>query len=303
MKNTEDKNKGNRLILPSFGFLLLLCVFYFGYLQLTPAPKNPTQTQWESNVTVVQNFLYSQKQPQGVMVGSSMSRRLQPVHLPDSIFNLSCLGGKPAALIKIIRKSGKIPHTVFIEANSLGPEDDPALIEYIFNPILQPVRGHIVLLRDENKPFSRLFGPTLMNAGRVLTGREQKVTPRPRVAGNIKKSAAYQAILNDANRKYGDSIPEEKMASTWNRIRPELKWLKENNINIVFYFVPVGAFTCLGVQQEQKENLLKKHQAEFGYKVIPMPDCADYNTTDGVHLEDESAIKYTQYFKSKLAGL
>lgn len=294
--STSSSKRPGRFIWGSLLFLVLLASGYWVLVAVVQPTWRPVQTQWETNVATVQDFLYQPEAPRVVVIGSSMSRRLLPEYLPEDHFNLSCLGGKVFSLMEIIRRSGKYPELLLVEANSISVDHDRELVEHVFHPMMEPARRRLPILQDRYKPFSLIFGPAINAGARAVAGRNEAKPVQPTAARN----RAYKEMVKDANRRLGTPLPQKTIDLEWRMLKDYLNDLRAHGTQVVFFFIPVNPSGCRSAILEQKFALLEARKEEFGYQVIPMPDCTEYQTSDGVHLEQPSAEKFALYLQERL---
>ncbi len=285
------------LIPASILFLALFASGYWMTLSVVKPTWKPVQTQWETNVVIVQDFLYRPDVPKAIVIGSSMSRRIEPETLPEGYFNMSCLGGKVFSLMEVIRRSGKYPKLLLVEANSISLADDPELVQHVFHPMLGPARQRLPILQDRYKPFSIVFGPAINAGARVLTGKN---AVRPPVHTSAAGNKVFKSMMRDANQRLGQPLPQKTIDLEWQTLQIYLKDFEAHGTRVVFFFIPMNPWACLSAVLEQKKALLEANQAKYGYTVVPMPDCSEYQTSDGTHLEAPSARKFANYLISNL---
>jgi hypothetical protein len=136
-----------------------------------------------------------------------------------------------------------------------------------------------------------------MNAGaRIITGKNVEKAALPTAAGN----KAYREMVGDVNRRLGQPLPQTTLDLEWKALKYYLSDFEAHGTKVVFFFIPMNPWACLSATLEQKNALLVSHQNQFGYKVVPMPDCTQYQTSDGTHLEQPSAKKFAKYLIDRL---
>ena len=106
------------------------------------------QNQSQGNIVAAQEFIYNEKAP-NIIVGSSMAARMKKEFLPSDYLNLSFGGGSALTGLEILKKSGFIPKTIFVENNVIFRNKDKKMIDSLFYPILWKIKNYLPSLQPK----------------------------------------------------------------------------------------------------------------------------------------------------------
>ena len=76
--------------------------------------------------------------------------------------------------------------------------------------------------------------------------------------------------------------------------------LESKGTHIVFFEMPVNEQLCTLPKAEVIRENFYHYFSPKTYAYIVQPSCAEYKTTDGLHLTALEASRYTSYFKSQV---
>jgi hypothetical protein len=212
-----------------------------------------------------------------IIVGSSIAHRLALEGRQD-FHNLSLEGKSALTSMEILIKQGIKPKMLLIETNVFLPIDHD-LVDYSTNIIFSNLRQQIPILRVEQKP-SRYIMPIVMNQGKLgkvyvgLNEMVKTVFPAPKQASQTQQ-VAQTALIHKVN------LPD---------LKRQLAYFEQHGTQIVFFNMPAGC-------HELHAHFAKYIRENFPQKTfLPTANCADFATSDGVHLTKESAQAYTQFW-------
>jgi hypothetical protein len=169
--------------------------------------------QWIRNDLAAQQFIYAKKLPQFVITGSSLSQRLLIVRQDTQ--NLSMAGSSAFQGIEVVRRSKRYPAFILVESNTLLNGLDQAMIDRVFDPVMEPVRRRIFSQRIQNQPanylmypfvlaFIRWQGPAIQeNAPRITETQEAgapQIGARATQTGSGVVSQSYRDMFADRAR-------------------------------------------------------------------------------------------------------
>lgn len=271
--------------------------------------KFVSEHQWQDNQIKAQEYLYSNTDSvQNIIVGSSLADRLVAGYLPD-IYNLSMGGLGAFDGLQTITKKGVYPKAVFIEMNKLDRKASTDFTTSLNNPIMTFLRKYFISIRDGKQPMGFIaipYGEKVTAYGLYLAQ-----TAVHTIAGEIitrkdeaSKDVDMVAKILPRLIKEESEIPN---ASDLERDAQNLKLyvdiLEKNNVKIVFFEMPIHHELCGLNKSTAIRNQFYKTFPRDKYQYIDMPNCNDYKTTDGLHLDKTSAEKYTFFFKDQMEKL
>lgn len=271
--------------------------------------KFVSEHQWQDNQIKAQEYLYSNTDSvENIIVGSSLADRLIVGYLP-SIYNLSMGGLGIFDGLQTISRKGIYPQTVFIEMNKLDRKASIDFTTSLNNPIMTFLRKYFIPIRDGKQPMGFIAIPY----GEKITAYGLYVvqTAVHTVAGKIVNRKEETTEKVDMVAKILPRLLEEEShipnASDLEKDAQNLKHyvdiLEKNNVKVVFFEMPIQHELCGLNKPMAIRNQFYKTFPRDKYQYIDMPDCSDYVTTDGLHLDKESAEKYTFFFKDQMDKL
>ncbi len=256
------------------------------------------QNTQQSSVVRAHNFMFAPEHYAQVMVGSSIGNRITSGvpddSLPDYFYNLSFGGQSIFDGLLILKNMDYTPEVVYIEINTLLRNEDPNLQSSLFSPILYPLKQKIFSLREKNQPVGVI--------ARLPTARNGKPGERkgPPPVYTERNDNIYRTMLEIEIRHKKDSISPDILSGQIRKLQSCVGFLRVKGTKIVFFEVPVDPALCGLALPVQVRTAVEKAFRPQGCYFIPMPDCADYLTTDGTHLEKVSVYHYLHYFRRQL---
>ncbi len=252
----------------------------------------------QSSVVRAHDFMYASRSYDNIMVGSSIGNRITskvPIDsLPESFYNLSFGGQSIFDGLLILQNMGYKPKRLFIEINVLMRNEDADLQASLFSPIMYPVKKVMHSWRERNQPIGVLARiPVLLNGNPDL----QAAAP---ISGLERSEDTHKAMLAIQKEGLKNPLPEEAVLGQINKLKEFVKYFKDQGVQVVLFEVPVDPETCNLGTPTQIRTLVKEAFEPMQCPIIEMPDCAEYFTTDGTHLEKISVYKYLRYFQSEL---
>ncbi len=267
------------------------------------------QGQWSENAMKAQEFLYDLNTPHySCITGSSLGFNLAGNVLPNNYFNLCFRGQSVIDGLELLEYKERLPDTVFVEINyvSRGRSKDfkrkIASNRYEVN-----LKKHLIFLRDKYMPVGIVanYMEGKINFWRQryksLTIKPSANAPVKEIANGLPKIDKVREDIIRLSVKTMRIVPDTaSINTTFSRTGSLLKALEAKGVTIVFFEMPID---CALVNS----NLLNKNRKEMEqrftkqhYFYIAHEGCGAYYTVDGLHLDHESAVRYTNYFVKQL---
>lgn len=255
------------------------------------------QHQWQSNISISEHFLFDDEVNEYVILGSSLAKKLHMKSLSE-FTNLSMEGLSIWDGLSLIHLKGKFPKVVFIEINHLLRTENKAFQEIMFSPVALWLKDASLIFRSDKQPIalvSKMISYPLFKKG-LSPSSKAKIEGDKSV-----NSKAKDRFINLKRVEYEKSISQFELNFQLSKLNLALNELKEKDVKVVFFEMPIEkSLVNLTFAKTIREEITKR----FPFiSFIRIPDnVQNYNTTDGIHLDPESAISYTNYFylKSKL---
>lgn len=296
----------------------ILLALYIGLTEIIKPRTQVSQHQWQDNSIKAENFIYNRDDScESVIVGSSLSCRF----VMDSLRNYRNLAFNGQSIFEglhILNQRKNLPKNIFIEVNVLVRGEDKNFTDALYSPFVYRVRDICPALRDGNQPIARAGQPVsfliqgliegikcrLMASamqGKPAPGGADKNVPSQK--SDPQRNELLSRLVSIQAETYSKAPDARLLTQRLDDLYGYIEPLQKRHANIYFFEMPVNARLCdLPLTAAIREGLYSRFPPNK-YIYIPRPDCADYQTTDGLHLDEKEAIRYTSYFKSKTSNL
>ena len=272
------------MIVRSFTVFCLLTLVYSMFVGAMPIRNYEPLNQNHGNIIAEQEFLFDKSgTADRLIVGSSLAYRMRNSMLPDNYWNLSRAGGSPFQGLQLIEQAGSKPNLVLIEINVLDREHHGGATEV--NPVDMFVKRALPITQKKYQPvaYALNLGYQFLQADRFrqsgpVGGRAMEAMERLQLqlySVDLTEDAGFVATLNQL----------EKVASR----------LRKDNVRVVFFEMPVSPRLADLARARSIRQMVRKRFPEPEYRHLDLPDCGNFQTTDGVHLDVESAQRMFEY--------
>jgi hypothetical protein len=275
-------------------FLLFIILFGAYTLLITLNPRSSaSQHQWQENAIKGENYIYDKSDTlSNVIIGSSLACRIITDSLPDS-YNLAFAGQSVFDGLEILKQKKKLPRTVFIETNKIFINPNKEFTSSLFSPFSFTLKKYCISLRSDKQPLAFIY-PAVQGLFHKNSSETGMPGAEPKNNEVFNKMLAMQveefSIIPDS----GYVIKQFALLSNY------IDDIKGKGVNIVFFEIPLNPNLAELPLAKFIRNEFYRHFPANVNNYITMPDCSGYITTDGLHLNDSDAIKYTQYFKEEM---
>ncbi len=248
------------------------------------------QHQGQTNTLKAEKFLYASL-PEVVVVGSSLSYRLEPDLLPNNWFNLSFGGGSPLTGLEILKRQKTLPKTILIEINALDRDLDNTFVSKVSHPFLMPLKRVIFSLRTEYQPVTLLMNCLKSQLFEKSALGKLYETP------NLTVVKTNVAALKPG---YDQPLKDEIFAQRFEQLQSYLNYFHAHGVRTVLIQMPIDP----DLQNTKGYTMLRtKLQRHFPQERFwTAPDDQAYETRDGVHLTRQSAKVYINHLMQLLTA-
>lgn len=285
-------------------FVLVRAVF--------PDARGEFQSGWQINIMIAEQFMFGTAHFNHVLIGSSLTQRITDDLLPtDDWYNLSLSGMGVNEGFEILRNSRNLPDTIYVESNMILRDPNNDFLDKLLRFPAYPLKKNTGYLLENQKPVP-LIAPVLEERvvrkvlGKVefevlkrLTGTGPATADIPAPLHDQEAGGTIRQQLIDKYDPVNDSILDVRMSA----LRDHVTYFSERGIRIVFYEMPLEDFVCsLGSFTALRERISSSFDGSC-CDFIDQPDCGEYTTTDGLHLDRENIVRYTGYLFGKIADI
>ncbi len=286
-------------------FLILFCAYTFIVTYVVDPNRVVSEHQWQDNQIKTQRYLFSDNDSiSAIIVGSSLSERLHMNMLPH-FYNLGLLGLGAIDGLATIKAKGNYPKYIFIETNHIDRPLNDELKNSIENPLMTPLRRHFISLRDGKQPLGFIAIPYAQKATAygiyLLQFTLSKITSKQTEQGSEISVNIFDKMLTQSIEQQ-NKIPLN-LDTEINILKKYVEDASRQGSTIIFFEMPIQQQLCGLPRPMSIRKEIYKHFLRNQYRYIDIPDCAEYRTTDGEHLDYISAKKYTEYLKKQIESL
>lgn len=272
-------------------FIIIFAAFNI-YLRSSHPQFDAFQYQYQLNVIRAQKYVYDTKRTSStVMLGTSLSGQLP---IPDSIYHLSFPGLNIADGIEVIKAANILPRTVFIETNYFFRDPSESFTSLFTNEINNQAKIWLPGMRDQNQPANILLSKLKP---------EKKVTERPSPDKDAVAPALYEKLLARQEVLY-KQVDTALVNRGVDRLSAFVEKITASGAQVCFFEMPIAlqlesSPQCMIVREKLQERF--GHQANVHF--LPVPANHQYQTTDGIHLNQAGLWDYGVYFMQETAAL
>lgn len=254
--------------------------------------QRTAQTPEQRNIVKAEEFLYEQtRKADSIVVGSSMSNRLQFDSLPGHCYDLSMEGLASVDGLQLIAHSGNTPKVVLVEINTLDRIPDTSFFARLEQPMWGTVRKHIPFFRVKYQP---------VGVAKALL-RDWNGTKLSNELLDAVDTAFVTQLVHERQARM-IHIPEAEMLGKIYSARTFVQALRAKGTQIIFFEMPTDPRLRNFKESVYFRSLVESVFPPTEYRYIPYPPDA-YQTSDGVHLPRKEGIRYTRYLKAQLVQM
>lgn len=249
--------------------------------------------QKDSNIVVVQRYLYNKKHYKYVSVGSSMTEKIISDSIPD-FYNLGLLSSCALDGIHYIlmKPDDELPDIVYVEINNAHSNTlNLSLLKSFDSGVLSFLRCNIPSFRDEYKPVTML-------KSNIINFFAKKETSFVEV-DTVTLKSAIEYMNKDGWLKWGYHLDYNGCIEGFCMLKNSIEELKARGVKVVFFMVPMNKVIEKGPKMSDLVRNVHLFFPDSIYCYMPV-DSTEYPTSDGIHLDDSSARAFTSFFKNNI---
>ena len=277
---------------------VILLVLHSLYVSFVATDYDTGQHQWQDNIIKAQDYLYETENPKGVIVGSSLSARVDEEILAGKVHNLAMGGLGIYDGLKVILEKPTMPEYVCVETNLITRPASQDFANSLLSPVLYPVRKMAPGLREKNQPIGLITGFILDKLNSKKRGGKLPAS----VSDDEKAQqdpvfAKVLEMVKEENRQVPEAASLTESFAEMNHL---IGQLKEKGVKIYFFEMPISQGLCNYPRPTYIREQMAAHFPASQYTYLPHPDCSQYNTTDGAHLDPVSVKAFSSWLKGQL---
>lgn len=272
---------------------LILFIGYNLYLHWFPAaPTNPTLAYWvKENHTKAQFYLQEKAQHPVVLCGTSLSS-LMTLWLPDSVYDLSIVGGSALTGVELVKKSGKIPGVIGVELNFLLRTEDPYITEDALHPVWNPLRQYFPSFYSWHQPADLLTANWQKHQM-----RQQVLTTSP--GGANPRQSTYDANIGLKKKEY-DGLPDSALCVEMrDYLYDILSEMKAKGCRPFFYLMPMDT----ALMRSHRIQAFLNYFQDSPFPVIVPKTNYNWKTADGEHLLPVYGLLFSRQLNQAITRL
>ncbi|MFT3781735.1 MAG: hypothetical protein QM790_06920 [Nibricoccus sp.] len=260
-----------------------------------------TQSQWQGNLIRAQEYSANQSVPANVIVGSSLTARLESTPLSKDFYSLSFSGGGPLTGLKIITSATSRPKLVLIETNLLMESVSDTMLANTQQPVFAPLRAHFPALRERFQPANIAVGTALERSTEYGLRALRRVISIASVETSSGADDLFQAMLAEQQKNMSRPPDEVVLAQRLEQLKEQVAALGRTGTRVVFVEMPVDASLMNLPYLTTLRTKIAKTFPDIPF--VRPPASHVYRTEDALHLGKQEATVYASLLHGELAHL
>jgi len=283
---------------------VLLLIGHYAIIKLYTPIEPGIANLWDSNLIKAEKFIYDQGiEKDIIIVGSSLAAKLIEDSLPKRSANLALDGQSIYDGLEILLQLKRKPKLLLIESNVIERKISESFINSLFSVVMYPARKKTNLLRTKNKP--EYFADLAIEETIVKPVCEKFINkllykifnPISEYYANREGKpdmALRETMLEITKENIDNIILEKKYEKSVELLDKYIAHFSNLGTQIVFFEMPESTELCNNSWANFRDTLVIDRYKSYNVHYSLNPNCAHYTTSDAVHLDKESATKFTK---------
>jgi hypothetical protein len=276
--------------------LVMLVAYHFLFPHI-PRKYFQSSGPQRDNFLRAQRYVHDKHSKTKVILGSSLSIRLNQAILGQGYFKLALGGGSIFTGLEIIRHAKKHPAVVLIEINQLGWNVDNELLHDLFAPWRKKLRNYSPIFKEEGRPANfvngvgEIFVRTICHWSSQLLGQ----APAPDLSSGT--SALNPALFSRLVRMYHDQAlagAPAGLPGQANRLGDYVDALTRDGSICILYEMPIDSSLSGLPAPVAVRNAVETRFPKDRYHWLEFPRDHNYDTYDGLHVSQAEADGLTE---------
>ena len=250
------------------------------------------QNQYDRNIVKGEEYLYEKGQKADVLIlGSSLASRLIMDSLPANYYNLAMGGMGIYDGISLLSKSSRKPKVVLIEMNVVLRDLNKDLERDLYHPVFYSVKKYIPILRKKYQPV-----PVLKALFRDRSGM------KPDAGLYQLPKHLFEREVAGVIERYSVPPKPELTKRKFGELNRDVQMIRKSGIQVIFFEMPIHQDARNLIEPQTTRTAFYKYFPKSEFRYIDSPQDI-YQTSDGIHLGPEDALRYTIYLRNKIKEL
>jgi len=284
---------------------VMLVAYHFAYPHICQRYFQISGPQ-RDNYFRAQSYVHDKPSETKVILGSSLSLRLNESTLGPGYYKLCFGGGSIFSGLEIIRRAGKHPPVVLIEINQLTWDTDPELLHDLFTPWRRTLRDYSPIFREVGRPanFVNGIGELLVRKSCHLGSR--LVGHAPAQDLSAASSALNPALFSRLYRMFHDeylAVAPPNLSRQASRLAEFVDALTRDGSVCVFYEMPIDSSLAGLPSPIAVRTAMEARFPKTKYHWLEFPRDHKYDTHDGLHVSQAEADHLTESLVRQVAEI
>lgn len=254
-------------------------------------PGGDGQNQNQSNLIKAERLIFEHNPSLStIIVGSSLSYRLSARVIGPGVFNFSLGGETQLTGLEILIRSGIVPKVLLVETNILTKKSNEPFVDSLFHPLAFSLKKMFPFLREEFQPTTVLHSIIRRRWGRT-DGERLAVKPDQRV---------FEQLLLNQLETYCRFESEAFQRGQIDHLFSMLGNFDLKKTKIFLIQMPIDPQLRSLPRNQSLQNELKIRANARNYAWIQPPSDESFDTTDGIHLSNDAAARYSAFLAQQL---
>lgn len=283
-----------RALLRPVSVCLFFLVLYYILAIGGVVPASDGINQRQVNQIKAERYIYSDRQPNIVLAGSSMTAELLEKYFGSTeVTNIALSGESSQTGLKLVALNNKKPEVLLVELNyTLTLETDAELIGAIQHPVLNFIKSNLPIFREEYQPVSVLVHALKNRSGGNADSASAQIPS---------EELREKLIAKVIERSQDNLSPETKqqIVEQAELIKQQLIDIQNQGVRVILFNVPGEASVAKTPERQQETALIRSLFPTDTFEWLPEPVAGDWTTYDGVHLIRPDAKKFAKFIEER----
>ena len=179
---------------------VVLFIAYNGLIYLIQPDSYIPQSMQQENSIKIQEFFFSKKNKENIVIGSSVAAKLDEKQTDNKIYNLAFRGKGVLDGMTIIRASSKMPKVILIETNVIQRAQSMFEDYHLLNTYTNAVKDKLPALQQKNQPVNNLLW-TVDQGIKYIKSSLKKEKPKALLASKDTEVDATAPVSTEAGSR------------------------------------------------------------------------------------------------------